>query len=183
MLHLFPLHSVIVSFRCICIHAELCAFSSCCIRVHSPARHAFRDGCIITTVHSSYIYTHSMIVHLRLALQLRLHSGLTQLWYIIMHSEPSAFTTCHIQMHSIACKTRCIHVFRCIHVCVHPHTFVYIIMHSITFDSYAIECTRMYMNAPQGKSKAPIIHTSFFSFVLSSAGQFIFWHTLPQVGR
>ena len=66
IMHLRFFAFLVVTFRCICMHSGLSAFSSCCIHVHSPApihSHTFREGCIITTVHSSYMYTHSMIVH------------------------------------------------------------------------------------------------------------------------
>ena len=101
-----------------------------------------------------------MIVHLRLALQLRLHCGLAQLWYILIHYEPAAFTTCRIQMHAIACNDA-LHSDLPLHSgshWIHIHSSAYECI-LIAFSSNAIECMRMHVNASQCASKAPRIHT------------------------
>ena len=133
IMHLWFFAFLVVTFRRIWMHSGLSAFSSCCIHVHSPApihSHTFREGCIITTVHSSYMYTHSMIVHFYRHALLCIYDSL-HFWLLhsvafrcilaYLHSRPCAYRC--MRSHSM---TRCILVFGCIRIhsnAQNSHTF------------------------------------------------------------
>ena len=93
-LHFWLLYSVAFGFMLTYLHSRRVAFvyilSPPFILIHSETV-ALLQLCIHRT------FTRILIVHLRLALQLRLHSGLAQLWYILIHSGPVTFTTCHMR--------------------------------------------------------------------------------------
>ena len=139
-----------------CMHSGLSAFSLCCIHVHSLApmhSHAFREGCIFTTVHSSYMCMHSMIVHFyRHALwciwdslhSWLLHSVASRCILCYLHSRPCAYRC--IRLHSI---TRCIimHVrfvttpeLLCICDSLHSCWLHYVAFSCITFYLHSRPC-------------------------------------------